>query len=151
LGRAAHGSRYQDGVDANLRMGRVLRELEALERSLRERPPHPLLGPPSLHAAVLRGGTRLCTYAASSVLQIERRTIPGESPNAVVDEVETILERLRQDDPDFQARARLLLARPSLEGSADSAIAKAVITATSRRLGRPPEVAGAAYWMDAAL
>jgi acetylornithine deacetylase len=53
LGRAAHGSRYKEGVDANLRMGRVLHRLEALERELRATEGHPLLGPPSLHAAVL--------------------------------------------------------------------------------------------------
>jgi acetylornithine deacetylase len=64
LGRAAHGSRYQDGIDANLRMGRLLTQLEELERKLRSCTPHPLLGPPSLHAAVLRGGTGLSTYAA---------------------------------------------------------------------------------------
>jgi acetylornithine deacetylase len=38
-----------------------------------------------------------------------------------------------------------------MEGSADSSIARAVIAAASRRLGRPPAVSGAAYWMNAAL
>jgi len=151
FGRAAHGSRFQDGVDANLRMGRVLAELEGLERKVRTGPPHPVLGPPSLHAAVLRGGTGLSTYAASCVLQIERRTVPGESPAVVLAEVEAILRKLRDEDPSFEAKARLLLARPSLEGSADSAIARAVIAAATQRLGRAPEVSGAAYWMDAAL
>jgi len=151
VGHAAHGSRYQDGVDANLRMGRVLAELEILERRVRGSRAHPLLGPPSLHAAVLRGGTGLSTYAASSVLQIERRTVPGESPATVLAEVEAILQQLRDEDPTFEAKARLLLARPSLEGSADSEIARAVTTAATRRLGRAPVVSGAAYWMDAAL
>ena len=34
-GRAAHGSRFEEGIDANLRMGRFLARLEALERDLR--------------------------------------------------------------------------------------------------------------------
>jgi acetylornithine deacetylase len=151
LGRAAHGSRFQDGIDANLRMGRVLAELEGLERRLRSGRPHPLLGPPSLHAAVLRGGTGLSTYAANCVLQIERRTVPGESPAAVLAEIEAILQKLRDEDPSFEAKARLLLARPSLEGSAESAIARAVTSSARRQLHREPEVSGAAYWMDAAL
>ncbi|HEV8598529.1 MAG TPA: M20/M25/M40 family metallo-hydrolase [Gemmatimonadales bacterium] len=151
LGRAAHGSRYQDGIDANLRMGRFLAGLDGLERRLRARRPHPLLGPPSLHAAVLRGGTGLSTYAASSVLQIERRTVPGESADSVLAEIQAIIDQLRSDDPSYEARARLLLARPSYEGSADSAIARAVIAAARERLGHPPNVSGAAYWMDAAL
>jgi acetylornithine deacetylase len=151
VGRAAHGSRYQDGIDANLRMGRFLSELAQLEARLRHSAGHPLLGPPSLHAAVLRGGTGLSTYAASSVLQIERRTVPGESPEAVLAEVKSIVDELRAADPGYEAKTRLLLARPSLEGTPDSPIARAVIAAATRRLGHPPAVSGAAYWMDAAL
>jgi len=150
-GRAAHGSRYQDGIDANLRMGRFLAELDLLERRLRGGAPHNLLGPPSLHAAVLRGGTGLSTYAASCVLQIERRTIPGETPESVLAEIEAILASLRAADPGFDASARLLLDRPALEGSAESPIARAVRAAATRRLGHAPAVGGAAYWMDAAL
>ena len=151
VGRAAHGSRYQDGIDANLRMGRFLAELEGLEGRLRGLTPHRLLGPPSLHAAVLRGGSGLSTYAASSVLQIERRTVPGETPEGVLGEIETILSGLRRADPGYQASARLLLSRPSYEGSAESGIAQQVIAAATEHLGKPPRVSGAAYWMDAAL
>ena len=92
-GRAAHGSRFDLGVDANMRMGRVLADLDRLEQDLRARPPHPLVGPPSLHAATLSGGTGLSTYAASCTLQIERRTIPGEKTERVLEEIEDILHR----------------------------------------------------------
>lgn len=151
LGRAAHGSRYQEGIDANLRMGRFLAGLDRLERELRARTPHPLLGPPSLHAAVLRGGTGLSTYAASCVLQIERRTVPGESPESVLGEIQAIVNELRAADADFEAETRMLLARPSYEGSSESTIARAVLAAARRRLGRAPAVSGASYWMDASL
>ena len=50
LGRSAHGSQPQFGIDAVTHMGRVLNRLEALQADLRERPPHPLLGHGSLHA-----------------------------------------------------------------------------------------------------
>ncbi len=43
-GRAAHGSRFNEGVDANMRMGRFLGELDQLEQELRARSPHPLVG-----------------------------------------------------------------------------------------------------------
>jgi acetylornithine deacetylase len=46
IGRAAHGSRYQDGIDAILLMGRFLAGLDALEQELR-RPPHPSKHPPA--------------------------------------------------------------------------------------------------------
>lgn len=43
-GRAAHGSRYQEGVDANLHMGRILAALEKYSRELLNSEKHPLLG-----------------------------------------------------------------------------------------------------------
>jgi acetylornithine deacetylase len=151
IGRAAHGSRFQDGVDANLRMGRVLGELEGLEQALRNGRPHPLVGPPSLHAALLDGGTELSTYAARCSLKIERRTIPGETLPQVEGEVEAILERLRAADPGFSARRRTLLERQPFEVSPDAPLVQAVRQAAAAHLGRPPAPMGVAYWMDTAI
>ena len=78
-GRAAHGSRPRDGRDAILRMGRVLQRLEALDRELQSRPPHPLMGTASLHASIISGGRELSSYPDRCLLQMERRTVAGES------------------------------------------------------------------------
>ena len=67
-GRAAHGSRYKDGIDANMHMGRFLGELEKLSQELIQRPSHPLAGPPSLHASLLQGGSEISVYAARCLL-----------------------------------------------------------------------------------
>ncbi len=58
-GVAAHGSRPADGRDAIRLMGRVLTELDALDRTLQSRGPHPLLGTASLHASLIHGGREL--------------------------------------------------------------------------------------------
>jgi acetylornithine deacetylase len=91
IGRAAHGSRYAEGIDANLHMGRVLWHLDYLEKELRAREPVPLVGVPSLHAAILRGGSEMSIYAARCELNIERRTTPGEDPRVVRQELTRIL------------------------------------------------------------
>jgi acetylornithine deacetylase len=150
-GRAAHGSRFDLGIDANLRMGRVLAELDALEHSLRARPPHPLLGPPSLHAATIAGGSGLSTYAASCRLQIERRTIPGESRAAVTDEIRTLLRRQVERDPSFEADLEVLLVREPFEVAEGAAIVRALTEASATVLGRRPAYVGQTPWMDAAL
>src|SRR5438067_8174840 len=56
FGRAAHGSRPAEGIDAIVRLGRVLARLEALDGELQGRPPHPRLGTGSLHASLVEGG-----------------------------------------------------------------------------------------------
>ena len=150
-GRAAHGSRFAEGVDANLRMGRVLSRLEGLERELRARPPHPLVGPPSLHAALLQGGTGLSTYAASCTLQIERRTVPGETAPQVMSEIEGLLARLGEEDPAFRASARAFFVREPFEVRRDAAIVGAVSSAVTEVLGEAPRYIGDTPWMDSAL
>ena len=80
LGRAAHGSRPDLGVDAILKMGQVLMELEQLDHDLRSNPTHPLLGSGSLHASIINGGLEKSTYPTRCLLSLERRTLPGETP-----------------------------------------------------------------------
>ena len=150
-GRAAHGSRFDLGIDANMRMGRVLADLDALERDLRGRVPHRLVGPPSLHAATLAGGSGLSTYAASCRLQIERRTIPGESRAAVTDEIRQLLRRQVERDPSFEADLEVLLVREPFEVAEDAAIVRALTDASTAVLGRTPAYVGQTPWMDAAL
>lgn len=151
LGRAAHGSRFGEGVDANMRMGRFLAELDKLEQELRARKPHPLVGPPSLHAAILQGGTELSMYAASSKLQIERRTIPGETEAQVTGELQKIVDKLTAADPSFKATIKTLLVRESFETPADAPIVKAITQAATDLLIKPPPYVGRPFWMDAAL
>lgn len=151
IGRAAHGSRFELGIDANMRMGRFLAELDELERELRARTPHPLVGPPSLHAAILQGGEGLSTYAASSKLQIERRTIPGETEAQVVRELREIADRLAAADPTFRATVRSYFAREPFEVDRGAGIVQAVSRAARKVLGREPNYMGDTPWMDAAL
>lgn len=150
-GRAAHGSRFEEGVDANLRMGRVLHALGALERDLVGRAPHALVGPPSLHAATLDGGTGWSTYAERCVLGIERRTVPGETEESVLAEVEAVLDGLREKDPDLEVSARTVLAREPFEADPDGGVAAAATAAATEVLGAAPPTRGETYWMDSAL
>jgi acetylornithine deacetylase len=132
-------------------MGRFLAALADLERSLRARRPHPLVGPPSLHAATLAGGTGLSTYAASSKVQIERRTVPGETGAEAVAEIERLAARLASEDPDFHATVRPFFAREPFEVTPDAAIVRAVERAATAVRGCAPAYIGDTPWMDAAL
>ncbi len=151
LGRAAHGSRYFEGIDANMRMGRFLGRLDRFEEELRSRPPHPRVGPPSLHAPTLRGGTELSTYAAGCVLGIERRTIPGETEAGVLAEIGALIQEAGAADPSFRAGLRCLLARNAFEVSPEAAIVRIVQEATARRRGQAPALIGKPFWMDSAI
>src|SRR5439155_26114804 len=106
IGRAAHGSRPDLGIDAIAKMGHVLVGLDELDRTLRANPAHDLLGTGSLHASVISGGQEYWSYPERCVLQAERRTLPGETVERAEAEVRELLERLAGADPDFLGAAR---------------------------------------------
>jgi acetylornithine deacetylase/succinyl-diaminopimelate desuccinylase family protein len=151
IGKAAHGSRPDLGVDAIAKMGRVLVGVEALDKDLRGKPSHPLLGSGSVHASLIQGGRELSSYPERCVLSIERRTLPGEFPTTAEAELVGILSEAKRKDPSFDALVRRGLDRLPLETPADSAVARTAQSAATKVLGHPASIAGVPFWTDAAL
>src|SRR4051812_46992130 len=149
-GRAAHGSRPHLGVDAILKMGAVLRELNRLDRSLADRT-HPLLSRPSVHASRIEGGVELSSYPAHCKLSLERRTLPGETAPQIEAEVESVLERCRAADAELRASQRTLLVRDPFEIDQGEELVALVSAAAAEALPEPVRIGGASYWADAAF
>ncbi len=150
-GVAAHGSRSQDGVDAIGRMGRILTGLVNLDRRLRLGAGHRLLGRGSVHGSLIEGGQEWSTYPARCAVKVERRTIPGEDGAGALEEMKALIEIAREDTPNLEASARVVLERPPSEVVADHPVALAVAQAAREVLGGDVEAIGVAYWMDMAL
>lgn len=151
IGRAAHGSRPNEGIDAITHMGRVLAALEAYAEELAQRPHPALVTPSSVHASVIQGGREWSMYPDHCRLQVERRTVTGETLESVLAEFEAILARLAANDPQFKATVRLIFGREPFETSADAPIAQTVAGAIERVLGRPAQHVGQTAWTDAAI
>ena len=144
-GRAAHGSRPLEGVDAIVKTGPVLTALGELDATLGDRT-HPLLGRGSVHASLIEGGAEMSSYPGRCVLGLERRTLPGEQVADIEAEVAALIA-----DPDLQATQRTLLVREPFEVPRDAEIVQAVRATAAEILGTPPAIAGAPYWADAAF
>jgi acetylornithine deacetylase len=151
VGRAAHGSKPELGTDAIAHMGRVLGAMEVLGVQLAARPPHPLLGTPSIHASLIEGGQELSSYPERCKLQLERRTVPGETPESVTREIQTILSKLARESASFSATMDLFFWRDPFEVKREERIVQTVDSAATRVLGGEPAVYGDTPWMDAAL
>jgi acetylornithine deacetylase len=150
-GHAAHGSRPELGVDAIAKMGRVLTGLESLDRRLRAGRAHPLLGTGSLHASLISGGQERSSYPERCRLDVERRTIPGETVDQVEDEVRAVVRAAAEEDPELRAIVRAGLVRQPLETSADAPVVKVLAGAVQAVTGRAPRLFGASFWTDASL
>ena len=151
VGRAAHGSRPDLGVDAIAKMGRVLAGIEDLDRRLRTHPTHPYVGSGSVHASLIEGGQEFSSYPARCVVQTERRTIPGEAVALFEGELAEIVSAAGEGDPDFSAHVRVLASRQPFEVAEDSEVVRVVRACAGRLLGTEPEVVGVSFWADSAL
>jgi acetylornithine deacetylase len=133
-----------------MRMGRVLARLEALDFELQRRAPHPIMGTASLHASLINGGRELSSYPDRCQLQMERRTVAGESAEQAEVEVLEILERLRRDDPEFEGSARLTFGRPPYAIGQEHPLPGALAEA-ARSAGAEVGTVGMSFWTDAAV
>jgi acetylornithine deacetylase len=149
-GRAAHGSRYDVGVDAIRHAGLLLAELDRLEREELVRHTHPLLGHASLHASSVSGGSGWSTYPDRCVVEVERRTVPGESPEDAVREMEDTVGRVARSGTDVRAEVRHVFSQWPSDVAVDAPIVRA-LDGAMQSSGEPVTVEGLSAWTDAAL
>ncbi len=150
-GVAAHGSLPSVGVDAIAAMGAVLVGLQAEADRLARTAGHRSLGPGSIHASLIAGGQELSSYPGSCRLQLERRTVPGETAESAEREIRDLLDRIRGGNPRFTAELRRLFARNPMEADRGSPIVASLGAQVHRVTGRSAELAGMSGWLDSAL
>jgi acetylornithine deacetylase len=145
LGRAAHGSRPEQGVDAILPLRAALAELERIGSGLRSREPDPLLGTASLHGGRIEGGTELSVVPARAKLQWERRTLPEETLEAVDRELEQVAAAVAALPGGHQVATRRIFTRPPYR-SPESDLLRRL-----RQAVPAAPLAGLSFWADSAL
>jgi acetylornithine deacetylase len=148
-GRAAHSSQPDEGVNAVAHLGRLLAAVEQRDAVLAAQGA-------SLMVTVASGGDSPFVLARSARALVERRTVPGESTDTALAEVEQLLDTLRAADPDVDATARLLVAReawrldPTGPAAELTGHLEASLVATSTESVAPQRLR-APYWMEAPL
>lgn len=147
-GRAAHGSRPDAGVDAIAHMGHVLVAFEEEAARLGRETGHALLGPASLHAGTIKGGSAPSVYPDRCHLVVERRTLPGETAATVMGETERVMAAARRRCPALEASVEPGLFRAATEVAVSSPLVHGLRRACARA-GVPGDVRGMSAWVDA--
>lgn len=149
-GRAAHGSRYDIGIDAVTHAALLLAELDAYQRDVLPGITHPLLGRASFHAGPIQSDGTLSAYPAWCTVGLERRTLPGEDGAHFVHEIEAAIARVAARTPDFHASVTPgLIQRPN-DVPVDHALVQGLAAAASA-VGATAPIEGLSCWTDAAL
>ncbi len=149
-GCAAHGSRPDVGVDAVVHAGHLLVALDAEAGRLAAETGHPLLGPASVHAGLVRGGSAPSVYAAECRLVVERRTLPGEGRESVMAEMARVVEAARRSRPGLDAKIKPGLFRAGTEADPEAPAFRELRRACARA-GLPDRLEGMSAWVEAGL
>jgi acetylornithine deacetylase len=149
-GIAAHGSRYDVGVDAIALASLVIADLENYQLREFTKRSHPLLGRPSLHASVIKGGTGLSTYPDRCTVTFERRTVPGEKPSDFTRELEASIARVREHRPELDATVIPGFSQEPNDVDERHPVVRALSTAL-KGAARPAPIEGLSCWTDAAI
>ena len=151
FGKAAHGSRPKDGIDAIRMMAEILRELDICDQNLQQQILHQQLGSGSLHASLIRGGSQWSSYPDFCQLKYERRTVPPETKFTVESEIQLILEKCRRKNPLFKAEARVIYARNPFEIDPDLKMVQKFYQTAHRHFPKEVDWGWVSFWTDAAL
>ena len=153
-GRAAHGSRYDIGVDAIRHAGLVLAELDRVDTELLPRRTHPLLGRGSLHASTISGGTAWSIYPDACTMTVERRTLPDETAAEAATELQAacarVASRLAGTGRALDFEVQRQFSQNGSEVAASAPIVRALGSALEAT-GEEVRIEGASYWSDMAL
>ena len=147
LGKSCHSANPERGVNAVYLMAPVIAALEEHARRIAARPAHPLLGPSTLSVGTITGGSSVNTVPAFCELEVDRRLIPGESPESAFQEcMGDVLSRVGRDYAvRFDGPS---LAEPALDTREQSETVQVAKTAVAEVLGSAV-ACGAPYGTDA--
>jgi acetylornithine deacetylase/succinyl-diaminopimelate desuccinylase family protein len=137
-GLAAHGSAPERGRNAILHMAEILTHLNDVLPDIS----HPVLGGPSINVGTITGGEKVNMVAGSCVVEIDRRTLPGETSEGVVNEIRSAVERARARHTDLDASVELAFYGAPFEVDEGSALVRDVAAALTEARGEPPELMG---------
>ena len=147
-GTAAHSAKPHLGVNAITSMVQVLQALEQANLELSNHV-HPLLGNATCNVGVIRGGVQVNLVPASCQVEVDRRLLPGEISELVLQHYQKVLDQVMRTHPQVQAIMHPpMLTDLPLETPVDCPPVQAILQVLSD-LGCPQEPVGVPFGSDA--
>jgi len=144
-GKSAHSAYPQQGVNAIFHMAHLLEALERHSQDLLNGKPHRMLGTATLSVGIIEGGQSVNTVPNLCTIEIDRRTLPGESTAYIMKTIEQLVPSSIR-----YSMARPHLVVPGLD-SQQNRVLVSLLRAAFHSCGRKPRIHGARYVTDASL
>lgn len=137
-GLAAHGSAPEQGVSAISHMAELVGHLDETLPNVE----HDLLGGPSINVGTIRGGEKTNIVPASCVIEVDRRTVPGETEESVRASIDDAIELCRARFPDVRVDVALEFVSRPFEVPEGARVVTEVAAAVTDAVGLPAALAG---------
>jgi succinyl-diaminopimelate desuccinylase len=137
-GLAGHGSAPERGRNAINYMSEVVSHLESTVPDIT----HEVLGGPSINVGTITGGEKVNIIPASCSVEIDRRSIPGETPEDLIAQLEAAVELAKTRYPELTATVELMFAGMPFEVDPTSELVSTVADAIASVLDKPAELVG---------
>ena len=138
-GKAAHGSRPQEGDNAIYKAARAINRIASYKPTA---PPHPILGSSTISVGTIQGGVKTNVVPAKAEFSMDLRLIPDQRPESVLEELSRAL------GPEVEISgwnaSEALMSDPADPWIADVLDLMATLT------GRQALAGGASYFTDGA-
>ncbi len=147
-GVAAHSAKPHLGKNAIVHMMHLIHELERDTQNL-ALSSHPLLGSATLNIGVIRGGVQINLVPDRCEIEIDRRLLPDEDLEQVLNHYQSMVEKVAYELPDFKATMHPpMLTDLPLDTNPNSHAVK-VMKQTLIQHGQSDDLAGVPFCSDA--
>ncbi len=152
-GKAAHGSLPHRGINAVEKMAKVIVSFEKLKAELTKRNtkapmPEESRTPTMMIGGVIQGGVKINVVPDKCVVTIDRRLIPEENVEHVLNEIQEFVNELKREDPELRAEIKVLEKASPAYTREDEEIVKTVRSAIKEVLGRDAIISGLTGFTD---
>lgn len=144
-GRTAHASIPHLGINAIHRAGRFIVEIEDyLKNGKFEEDPN--FGRPTMNIGTIEGGSMANVVPAGCSIMIDKRYLPTADVSSFIDEIDMIIKKCKDKDPEFEAVTTLIGDWSALNIDTETETFKKVRLAVERTRNAPVELVDMGGW-----
>jgi len=138
-GQSVHATNPDRGVNAINAMAKIVLALEQYHQTLSQHV-HPLVGVPTCNVGVIQGGSTANAVADQCLVRLDRRMIPGEKPEAVEQELKTVIHSTQIAPATAQVNS--FLYSSWFESKLQTPLGRMFLQCSSQLTQTPPEPIG---------
>jgi succinyl-diaminopimelate desuccinylase len=138
-GRPAHGSMPEEGINAIVKLSKVLARLEGFRMTYEE---HPLFTAPTINVGVIHGGEAVNVVPSECTCMLDIRYLPSQTPEKILAEIRAFVEEVKKEDPQVDVEAEITEFERPLLMLQDNALIKLLEECSMKVAGFKPVIKG---------